>query len=68
MAKPKRILLKLSGEALADKQGYGIDVEFLDKLAKKVVYLSKYANIQVVIVIGGWNIFRGGSRCSQMNR
>jgi uridylate kinase len=53
MAKPKRILLKLSGEALADKQGYGIDVEFLDKLAKKVVYLSKYANIQVVIVIGG---------------
>ncbi len=56
--KPKRILLKLSWEALADKQGYWIDVEFLDKLAKKIVYLSKYANIQVIIVIWGWNIFR----------
>jgi uridylate kinase len=51
MAKPKRILLKLSWEALADKKWYWIDVDFLDKLAKKVVYLSKYANIQVVIVI-----------------
>ncbi len=58
MNKPKRILLKLSGEALADKQGYGIDTNFLDTLAKKVVYLSKYANIQIVIVIWWWNIFR----------
>ena len=56
--KPKRVLLKLSWEALANDKGYWIDVEFLDKLAKKVVYLSKYANIQVVIVIGWWNIFR----------
>lgn len=37
--KPKRVLLKLSWEALADKQGYGIDVEFLDKLAKKKLYI-----------------------------
>ena len=58
MNKPKRILLKLSGEALADKQGYGIDTNFLDTLAKKVVYLSKYANIQIIIVIWWWNIFR----------
>ena len=58
MNKPKRILLKLSGEALADKQWYGIDTNFLDTLAKKVVYLSKYANIQIVIVIWWWNIFR----------
>ena len=55
---PKRILLKLSWEALAWENGYGIDVKFLDELSKKVVYLSKYANIQVVIVIWGWNIFR----------
>jgi uridylate kinase len=56
--KPKRILLKLSWEALANKKWYWIDVEFLDNLAKKIVYLSKYANIQVVIVIWWWNIFR----------
>jgi len=55
---PKRILLKLSWEALAWENGYWIDVKFLDDLSKKVVYLSKYANIQVVIVIGWWNIFR----------
>ncbi len=54
----KRILLKLSGEALADKQWYWIDTSFLDELAKKIVYLSKYANIQIIIVIWWWNIFR----------
>ncbi len=58
MKKPKRILLKLSGEALADKQWYWIDTSFLDELAKKIVYLSKYANIQIIIVIWWWNIFR----------
>ena len=58
MEKPKRILLKLSWEALADKQWYWIDVDFLDNLAKKIVYLSKYANIQLIIVIWWWNIFR----------
>ena len=56
--KPKRILLKLSWEALASEKWYWIDVEFLNNLSQKVVYLSKYANIQVVIVIGWWNIFR----------
>jgi uridylate kinase len=49
--KPRRILLKLSGEALMGKQPYGIDVEFLNELAKKIVYLSKYKGIQLVIVI-----------------
>ena len=56
--KPKRVLLKLSWEALANNKGYWIDVEFLDQLAKKIVYLSKYANIQIVVVIWWWNIFR----------
>ena len=56
--KPKRILLKLSWEALANNKGYWIDVEFLNELAKKIVYLNKYTNIQTVIVIWWWNIFR----------
>lgn len=52
-----RILLKLSGETLQGSGEYGIDVNFLDNLAKKVVELAK--KIEVVIVIGGGNIFRG---------
>ncbi len=55
---PKRILLKLSWESLQWKQDHGIDVEFLENLVKKVVYLNKKKNIQIVIVIWWWNIFR----------
>jgi len=53
-----RILLKLSGEILAGDQGYGINPEITDYLAKKIVQINN-KNIQVGIVIGGGNIFRG---------
>ncbi|MFQ3575661.1 MAG: UMP kinase, partial [Cytophagales bacterium] len=56
--KYKRILLKLSGEALQGKQGYGIDAELLKSYAqeiKKVVSLG----VELAIVIGGGNIYRG---------
>jgi uridylate kinase len=56
---PKRVLLKLSGEALQGNQWYGIDPQFLAILAKKVAYLAQKQNIQIVIVVGGGNIFRG---------
>jgi len=55
---PKRILLKLSGEALQGKSDHGIETEFLDELAKKIVTLTQQKDIEVVIVIGGGNIFR----------
>ncbi len=55
---PSRILLKLSWEALQWKQDHGIDVNFLENLVKKVVYLVKKKKIQIVIVIWWWNIFR----------
>jgi uridylate kinase len=54
----RRILLKLSGEALAGGQGYGIDPEILERVAeelREVVGLG----VQVAVVIGGGNIFRG---------
>jgi uridylate kinase len=54
---PKRILLKLSGEALQGKWDHGIETEFLNELAKKIVVLTQ-KNIEIVIVIGGGNIFR----------
>ncbi len=56
--KYQRILLKLSGEALAGEQGFGIDPEVITGIAaeiKEVVDLG----VQVALVIGGGNIFRG---------
>ena len=56
---PNRILLKLSGEALQWKQWYGIDPEFLAYIAEKIVHIVKVQKIEVAIVVGGGNIFRG---------
>ncbi len=56
--KYKRILLKLSGEALAGKQGSGINTSVIQQIAKDVA--AVYAlQVQIGIVIGGGNIFRG---------
>lgn len=59
-AKPAypRILLKLSGEALAGKQGFGIDLKILQDLAADIKEIYEL-NVQIAIVIGGGNIFRG---------
>jgi uridylate kinase len=54
----KRILLKLSGEALAGQAGYGIDTDVLKVLASEIKDIHE-KGIQVAIVIGGGNIFRG---------
>lgn len=54
----KRIVLKLSGEALAGNKGYGIDPETVEAIAKQVVEVVN-AGIQVAIVVGGGNIWRG---------
>jgi uridylate kinase len=54
----QRVLLKLSGEALAGDQKYGINTEILSTIANDVVSIQKLG-VQVGIVIGGGNIFRG---------
>ena len=54
----KRILLKLSGEALMGKYEYGIDPEVITRIAKEIVHVNQL-NVEVAIVIGGGNIFRG---------
>ena len=58
MAKYKRILLKLSGESLMGNQKYGIDETRLNEYAEQIAKLVKNG-VQVGIVIGGGNIFRG---------
>tara|TARA_B110000977_G_scaffold72370_2_gene98022 strand:+ start:1307 stop:2014 length:708 start_codon:yes stop_codon:yes gene_type:complete len=60
----KRILLKLSGEALMGDRSYGIDPEKINEYAQEIkqIYDQK---IEIAIVIGGGNIFRGVSGSSQ---
>jgi len=54
----KRVLLKLSGEALQGDQGYGIEPAVLHQLAQELAELYKLG-VQLGVVIGGGNIFRG---------
>lgn len=54
----KRILLKLSGEALAGEKGYGIEPEFLKKISEEIAQIARLG-VEVAIVIGGGNIIRG---------
>ncbi|WNR46676.1 UMP kinase [Paenibacillus roseipurpureus] len=54
----KRIVLKLSGEALAGQQGYGIDSEVITSIAQQVKDVVEL-NVEVAIVVGGGNIWRG---------
>ncbi len=56
----KRVLVKFSGEALANKEGYGIDTSVLKYIASEIKDLVD-SNIEVGIVIGGGNIVRGVS-------
>jgi uridylate kinase len=66
--KYKRILLKLSGEALLGSADYGIDPQVIGRLARETLEVQK-TGVQVGIVIGGGNIFRGaGLAAAGMDR
>jgi len=54
----RRVLLKLSGEALAGHLGYGIDPETIGRIAEEISGVIAL-HVQVAVVIGGGNIFRG---------
>jgi uridylate kinase len=54
----KRVLLKLSGEALMGRYDYGIDPDILHRIAGEIADLSR-KGVEVAVVIGGGNIFRG---------
>ncbi|PSO48407.1 MAG: UMP kinase [Cyanobacteria bacterium SW_9_44_58] len=54
----KRVLLKLSGEALMGSQQYGIDPTVVSELAQEVADIVN-TNVEMAIVVGGGNIFRG---------
>ncbi|MGY6517947.1 MAG: UMP kinase [Lysobacteraceae bacterium] len=66
--KYRRILLKLSGEALLGDADYGIDPEMIKRIAREVLAASE-AGVEVGLVIGGGNIFRGaGLQAAGMDR
>ncbi len=60
----KRVVLKMSGEALQSKSGYGIDPLMTEKIAKEIKETKKLG-IQIAIVIGGGNIYRGSTGSGQ---
>ncbi|MDR3288146.1 MAG: UMP kinase [Peptococcaceae bacterium] len=66
MEKPRyrRIVLKLSGEALAGNQGFGIEHTILDSIAKQIKEVRQL-DIQLALVVGGGNIWRGIAGSSQ---
>jgi len=54
----RSVILKLSGEALGGRDGFGINAPILERIAKEVVQLHR-KGVRIGIVIGGGNIFRG---------
>jgi len=62
MSKPiyNRLVLKISGEALAGSKGYGIDPDVVDLISDQVIEV-KNMGVEVAIVVGGGNIWRGRS-------
>jgi uridylate kinase len=65
----KRVLLKLSGEALTSPGGFGIDPDIVHRIAEEVVGVMQTHATQVAIVMGGGNIIRGETASAKgMNR
>jgi uridylate kinase len=54
-----RVLLKLSGEAFAGDEGYGIDGKVVEQLASEIVEVRSELRVDVAVVVGGGNIWRG---------
>jgi uridylate kinase len=60
----KRVLLKISGEALMGNQGYGINTEILRIVAGEIAETAKLG-VEIAVVVGGGNIFRGVSESAK---
>lgn len=63
-AKYKRVLLKLSGEALAGDANYGINTQIISQIAKDIAEAA-HSGVELGVVIGGGNIFRGVAASAQ---
>ena len=72
MSKPKikykRVLLKLTGELFGNDKGKGINFSSFEKIAIQLVNVWKSTNVQLAIVVGGGNIFRGRERAKNVDQ
>ncbi len=66
MAKPKykRVVLKVSGEALAGEKGFGVDLEVVDSISRSIMEVSQMG-VEIACVVGGGNIWRGAVASDQ---
>jgi len=60
-ARWKRVVLKLSGEAFADKSGYSIDGDVVFQVAQEIVDARQELGVDIAVVVGGGNIWRGAN-------
>jgi len=60
-APKRRVLLKISGEALVGEEGYGISPDVLGQIAEEIADTVKKTGVELALVVGGGNIFRGVS-------
>lgn len=58
----ERVLLKLTGELFGDDSGKGLDFSSVGRIASKIVGIFKESGVELSIVVGGGNIFRGRER------
>jgi len=63
-AKYRRVLLKLSGEALLGGQDFGINPAIVNRIAKEVATIHDWG-VEVAVVVGGGNIFRGAAAATE---
>ena len=56
--KYNRVLLKISGEALAGKRGYGLDADVIKSVSEQIKEVREMG-VQIAIVVGGGNMWRG---------
>lgn len=65
--KYQRILLKLTGSLFGYKDGKGINFSSYERIAKKLIAIKKQTGVELAIVVGGGNIFRGRQRNKQVD-
>ncbi|KKQ92013.1 MAG: Uridylate kinase [Microgenomates group bacterium GW2011_GWC1_39_7b] len=65
--KYKRVLLKLSGELFGEKDGKGIGFENFERIAEQIYKIWKTTGVELTIVVGGGNIFRGRERSTDVD-
>ncbi len=63
--KYSRVLLKLTGDLFGNEKGKGINFEAFNEISEKIIRICKETKVQLAIVVGGGNIFRGRERDSK---